>query len=45
MLKRISCHGELHLFGGEGTVIHADFRDIADELLSRWRGAARVVYS
>lgn len=44
MLKRISCHGELHLFGGEGTVIHADFRDIADELLSRWRGAARVVY-
>ena len=43
MLKRVYCHGELHLFGGEGTVIHADFRNIEDELLSRYRGEARVI--
>ena len=44
MLRRINCHGELHLFGGEGTVIKADFRNIEDELLARFRGGARVVY-
>ncbi|MCR5611156.1 MAG: site-specific DNA-methyltransferase [Clostridiales bacterium] len=36
--------GELHLIGGEGTVIHADFRDVWDELVSRFAGSARVVY-
>lgn len=44
MLKRIVCQGELHLIGGDGTVYHADFRQIKDELLSRYGGLARVVY-
>ncbi|MBO4384197.1 MAG: site-specific DNA-methyltransferase [Clostridia bacterium] len=40
----VNVTGELHMFGGEGTVIHADFRDAADELVSRFGGSARVVY-
>lgn len=44
MLTRTSCHGELHLFGGDGTLYHADFRSIEDELLARCRSGARIVY-
>lgn len=44
MLKRVFCHGELHLCGGDGTVIRADFRNIEDELLGLYRGSARVIY-
>lgn len=44
MLKRISCCAELHMLGGDGTVYHADFRNIEDELLEKYRGAASVIY-
>ncbi|MBO4562640.1 MAG: site-specific DNA-methyltransferase, partial [Clostridia bacterium] len=44
MLKRITCSGELHLIGGDGTVWNADLRDIEDALLERYRGAARMIY-
>ncbi len=44
MFERISCHGELHLFGGDGAVYMADFRSIEEELLKEHRGGARMVY-
>lgn len=44
MFKQISCRGELHLFGGDGTVYMADFNALRDELTSKYGGSARVVY-
>lgn len=42
--RPVKVTGELHLFGGDGTVIHADFRDVGDDLIARFGGSARVVY-
>lgn len=44
MFDRILCHGELHMFGGDGTVYMADFRKIRGELIDKYAGSARVVY-
>lgn len=40
----VRCSGELHTVGGDGTVFRADFRDIKDTLIERYKGAASVVY-
>lgn len=44
MFNEISCHGELHLFGGDGEVYFADLRSIGGELLAKYKGTAKVVY-
>ena len=36
--------GELHLMGGEGTVIRSDFRAAKDMLRERFSASARVIY-
>lgn len=44
MLRPISCKGELHPVGGEGLICFSDFNEAEELLLSRYSGAARVVY-
>lgn len=44
LIRTVPCSGELHTVGGDGTVFHADFREIRETLSERYGGAARVVY-